>query len=74
MGVNVERRLRNHGQGVIMNLVDKIIDYENGNLTHIEVLSLFQELVNTGMAWELRGSYGRTAMDLLKSGLIRAYN
>jgi hypothetical protein len=57
-----------------MNLVDKIIDYENGNLTHIEVLSLFQELVNTGMAWELDGSFGRTAMDLLKSGLIRAYN
>jgi hypothetical protein len=57
-----------------MNLVDKIIDYENGNLTHIEVLSLFQELVNTGVAWELQGSYRRTAMDLLKSGLIRAYN
>ena len=74
MGVNVETRIRNHGQGVIMNLVDKIIDYENGNLTHIEVLSLFQELVNTGMAWELQGSYGRTAMDLLKSGLIREYN
>jgi hypothetical protein len=57
-----------------MNLADKIIDYENGNLTHIGVLSLFQELVNTGMAWELQGSFGRTAMDLLKSGLIRAYN
>ena len=57
-----------------MNLVDKIIDNENGNLTHIGVLSLFQELVNTGMAWELQGSFGRTAMDLLKSGLIRAYN
>ena len=57
-----------------MNLVDKIIDYENGNLTHIGVLSLFQELVNTGMAWELQGSYLRTAMDFLKSGLIRAYN
>ena len=57
-----------------MNLADKIIDYENGNLTHVQVVSLFQELVNSGMAWELRGSYRRTAMDLLKSGLIRAYN
>jgi len=57
-----------------MNLGDKIIDYENGNLTQIQVVSLFQELVNTGMAWELKGSYLRTAMDLLKSGLIRAYN
>jgi len=57
-----------------MNLVEKIIDYENGNLTQIQVVSLFQELVNTGMAWELQGSYLRTAMDLLKSGLIRAYN
>ena len=58
--------------GDIMNLADKIIDYEHGNLTHIQVVSLFQELVNTGMAWELQGSYRRTAMDLLTSGLIRA--
>jgi hypothetical protein len=57
-----------------MNLADKIIDYEHGNLTQFQVVSLFQELVNTGMAWELQGSYRRTAMDLLKSGLIRAYN
>jgi hypothetical protein len=57
-----------------MNVVDKMIDYENGNLTQIQVVSLFQELVNTGMAWELQGSYRRTTMDLLKSGLIRAYN
>ncbi len=57
-----------------MNLADKIIDYEHGNLTHIQVVRLFQELVNTGMAWELQSSYRRTAMDLLKSGLIRAYN
>ena len=57
-----------------MNLGDKIIDYESGNLTQIQVVSLFQELVNTGMAWELQGSYLRTAMDLLKSGLIHAYN
>ena len=57
-----------------MNLADKIIDYEHGNINHIQVVSLFQELVNTGMAWELQSSYRRTAMDLLKSGLIRAYN
>jgi len=50
--------------------VDKIIAYEQGELTQEEVIELFQELVNSGLAWSLQGSYGRTAMALIEAGEI----
>lgn len=53
-----------------MNVVDKIIDYENGDLDEFETIELFQELVNTGMAWKLQGHYGRMADHLLREGFI----
>jgi len=51
-------------------LVSKIMDYESGNMEDNEILSFFKELVDTGMAWDLQGSYGRTAMRLIESGAI----
>lgn len=51
-------------------LTGRIIAYESGELHYDEMLALFQDLVNSGLAWELQGSYGRTAQDLLAAGLI----
>lgn len=50
--------------------IDEIIAYENGELSDEQVLDLFQDLVNTGMAFRLQGHYVRTAMMLLQEGLI----
>ena len=52
------------------NIIDRIIDFELGCLSDTQTLVLFAELVETGMAWGLQGSYGRTASSLIKGGLI----
>lgn len=51
-------------------MLDKIIAYEQGELDDDETVELFQDLVNSGLAWRLQGHYGRTAMDLINAGLI----
>lgn len=50
--------------------VGAIMDHENGTLSANETLDLFAELVRSGMAWTLQGSYGRTATGLIKAGWI----
>ena len=48
--------------------VTKIVQYENGELNDEETVELFQELINTGLAWQLQGHYGRTAVQFLEEG------
>lgn len=49
-------------------IVDFIIDYEGGSLSDDEIIKGFQYLIDTGMAWQLQGHYGRTAMALIEGG------
>ena len=52
-----------------MDQLDKIIAFEQGDLEEGEVIDLFQNLINSGLVWQLQGSYGRMAMQLLDAGL-----
>ncbi len=54
--------------------VAKIIRYENDELNDEETIELFQELINTGLAWQLQGHYGRTAVQLLEEGFCEYPN
>lgn len=47
-----------------------IIAYETGELDGDKVVELFQHLVDTGLAWQLQGHYGRTAMAFIEQGLV----
>jgi hypothetical protein len=50
--------------------VGGIVAYEAGELDHEGIIELFQALVDSGMAWQLQGSYGRTVRDLINAGLV----
>jgi hypothetical protein len=52
-----------------MDQVSQIIAYEQGDLEEGEVIDLFQNLINSGLAWQLQGAYGRMAMRLIEAGL-----
>ena len=38
--------------------------------TEEEVIEAWQYLVNTGLAWQLQGWFGRIASDLIDAGII----
>lgn len=36
-----------------------------------QVIEAWQHLVDTGLAWQLQGWFGRTAMNLIEQGIIQ---
>jgi hypothetical protein len=55
-----------------MDQVDKIIAYEQGELSDEDTVSLFQALIDSGLVWKLQGHYGRTAENLISGGYCHA--
>lgn len=53
-----------------MNQIEAIIAYEQGELSVRECIKLFQELLDSGLIWELQGHYQRVAKNLLEQGCI----
>jgi hypothetical protein len=51
-----------------MEFYDRIIALEQGELSFEETVNLFQELIDSGLAWKLQGSYGRQAIDFIDAG------
>lgn len=51
-----------------MDRVDKIIAYESGDMDEVDIINFFQEMINDGTVWQLQGSYGRMAKNLIDEG------
>lgn len=47
-----------------------VTNYEAGELADDDVIDGFQHMVDDGSAWQLQGSYGRTAATLIEAGLV----
>ena len=50
--------------------INELMAFENGELGVDDTVDLFQRLVNSGLAWQLQGFYGRTASRLINEGLV----
>lgn len=53
--------------------INRLMRYEDGELTAYQTLELFSDLIRTGKAWTLQGSYGRQAQQLIDTGYISKY-
>jgi hypothetical protein len=50
--------------------IDEILMYESGVMDREEMIEFFSRLVASGLAWQLQGSYGRAASDLIRIGVL----
>ena len=52
--------------------INDLIAFEEGSLDETRAIDMFQKLTDSGQVWQLQGFYGRTAIQLIESGHIKA--
>jgi hypothetical protein len=56
----------------LVRLVDRLIAYEEGQITEEQEVAFFEHLVETGTCWQLSGHYQRVAATLVEAGLLNS--
>jgi hypothetical protein len=51
---------------------EQISRYEAGEMSDEETIEFFQDLIDSGLVWQLQGVYGRQAMTLINAGYCHA--
>ena len=57
---------------MMMNLIERVIEYETERHDLEWIVQFFADLIATGLAWQLQGHYGREAKAYIDNGLISA--
>jgi hypothetical protein len=52
--------------------IERLMAYEDGQLDEQETIEFFQDLVDSGIVWQLQGHYQRMANALIASGQVHA--
>jgi hypothetical protein len=52
------------------NQIDNMIAWENGEMSEVDEIKLFSELIRNGAAWLFHGCYGRTASSFIQNNII----
>jgi hypothetical protein len=47
-----------------------LVAWENGEMSEVDEIQFFSNLITTGMAWSLQGCYGRAAMYFIENNII----
>ena len=55
-----------------LDIIESIMAFEEGELSEEETINMFQALVDSGMIYQLQGSYHRMANVLMETGLIHS--
>ena len=53
-----------------LDILSLILNFEDGNISNYNFYKLFSYLIETGLVWQLQGSYGRIGKELIESGHI----
>lgn len=53
--------------------VTQVMKWEAGEMSEEEAVDFFQDLIDTGAAWQLQGMYGRAAKAYIDAGLCVPY-
>lgn len=51
-----------------MDQLEMMMKWEDGELGDADTVTLFQGLIDSGLAWKLQGCYGQMAASLLEAG------
>lgn len=67
--LNTKIKSEKTSSATISALVDDVMAWEQGEMSEEDEVVFFQGLIDSGMAWQLQGTYGRTAQGLIDAGL-----
>lgn len=69
MHLDIDTAILQKGQAVVSDDIGAMIAWEQGELSDDDTVTLFQRLIDSGLAWQLQGCYGRQAAALIEAGI-----